>query len=138
MTVLVSTAYLDEAARFHRLSLLSEGRVLASGTPAEVQGLVPGTMVTCRASPQIEAVMRLKTHFDQVESLGSLVHVFAEEPDHAAAVRRVESSLGDIQPEQVQVDDPELEDVFVALLLRQETGRDTVGPPVPSPGSRPG
>lgn len=134
MTVLVSTAYLDEAARFHRLSLLSEGRVLASGTPAEVQGLVPGTMVTCRASPQIEAVMRLKTHFDQVESLGSLVHVFAEEPDHAAAVRRVESSLGDIQPEQVQVDDPELEDVFVALLLRQGTGRDAGAAQAPSPG----
>ncbi len=40
MTVLVSTAYMDEASRFHRLSFLSEGRVLASGTPASVQELV--------------------------------------------------------------------------------------------------
>lgn len=134
MTVLVSTAYLDEAARFHRLSFLSDGRVLASGTPAEVQGLVPGTMVTCRASPQIEAVIRLKKHFSQVESLGPLVHVFTEELDHAAAVRLVESSLGDIQPEQVRVDDPELEDVFVALLLRRGMDRDTDRPPAPSPG----
>lgn len=134
MTVLVSTAYLDEAARFHRLSFLSDGRVLASGTPAEVQKLVPGTMVTCQASPQIEAVIRLKRDFSQVEALGPLVHVFTEERDRPSAVRRVEASLGDIRAEHVQVDDPELEDVFVALLLRQETGRDTVGPPVPSPG----
>ena len=30
MTALVSTAYMDEAARFHRLSFLSHGQVLAS------------------------------------------------------------------------------------------------------------
>jgi ABC-2 type transport system ATP-binding protein len=134
MTVLVSTAYLDEAERFHRLSFLSDGRVLASGTPADVQGLVPGTMVTCQASPQLEAVIRLKKDFSQVEALGPLVHVFTEEQDRPSVVRQVEASLGDIRAEQVQVDDPELEDVFVALLLRQETERDTVGPPAPSPG----
>ena len=37
MTALVSTAYMDEAVRFHRLSFLSHGRVLASGRPADVQ-----------------------------------------------------------------------------------------------------
>lgn len=134
MTVLVSTAYMDEASRFHRLSFLSDGRVLASGTPADVQGLVPGTMVTFQASPQIEAVIRLKKDFSQVEALGPLVHVFTEEQEHAAAVRRVQVSLGDIQAEQVRVDDPELEDVFVALLLRQGKGRETLGPLAPSPG----
>ena len=134
MTVLVSTAYMDEASRFHRLSFLSEGRVLASGTPASVQGLVPGTMVTCQASPQIEAVIRLKKDFSQVETLGLLVHVLTEEQDHSAAVRRVEESLGDIQAEQIRADDPELEDVFVALLLRQGRVKETVAPLAPSPG----
>ncbi|HSQ92123.1 MAG TPA: ATP-binding cassette domain-containing protein, partial [Nitrospiraceae bacterium] len=134
MTVLVSTAYMDEASRFHRLSFLSEGRVLASGTPASVQGLVPGTMVTCQASPQIEAVIRLKKDFSQVETLGLLVHVFTEEQDHSAAVRRVEESLGDIQAKQVRADDPELEDVFVALLLRQGRVKETGCPLAPSPG----
>jgi ABC-2 type transport system ATP-binding protein len=133
MTVLVSTAYMDEASRFHRLSFLSEGRVLASGTPASVQGLVPGTMVTCQASPQIEAVIRLKKDFSQVETLGLLVHVMTEEQDHSAAVRRVEESLGDIQAKQVRADDPELEDVYVALLLRQGRVKDTIGPLAPSP-----
>jgi len=133
MTILVSTAYMDEASRFHRLSFLSEGRVLVSGTPAEVQGLVPGTMVTCRAYPQIEAVIRLKKDFSQVETFGPLVHVLTEEQDHSAAVRSVEASLGDMRAEQVRVDDPELEDVFVALLLRRGIGKETVGPPAPMP-----
>ena len=134
MTVLVSTAYMDEASRFHRLSFLSDGRVLASGTPADVQRLVPGRMVTCQASPQIEAVIRLKKDFAQVEALGPLVHVLTEEQDRSAAVQRIQTSLGDIQAEQVRVDDPELEDVFVALLLQQGRVRETVGPAAPSPG----
>jgi ABC-2 type transport system ATP-binding protein len=134
MTVLVSTAYMDEASRFHRLSFLSEGRVLASGAPADVQRLVPGTMVTCQASPQIEAVIRLKKDFAQVETLGALVHVLTEEQDRSAAVQRIQTSLGDIQAEQLRVDDPELEDVFVALLLRQGRIKETVGPAAPSPG----
>jgi ABC-2 type transport system ATP-binding protein len=134
MTVLVSTAYMDEASRFHRLSFLSDGRVLASGTPADVQGLVPGTTVTCQASPQIEAVIRLKKDFAQVETLGPLMHVLTEEQDRSVAVQRVQTSLGDIQAEQVRVDDPELEDVFVALLLRQGRAKELVGSLAPLPG----
>lgn len=36
LTVLVATAYMDEAARFHRLVALDGGRILASGTPHEL------------------------------------------------------------------------------------------------------
>jgi ABC-2 type transport system ATP-binding protein len=124
MTALVSTAYMDEAARFHHLSFLSHGTVLTAGTPAEVQALVSGSMVTFEATPQLEAIARLKRRYRQVEALGSKLHVFTEETDRAQAVKTLEASLGDIKPEQVHVGEPELEDVFVALLLRQATGQD--------------
>jgi ABC-2 type transport system ATP-binding protein len=119
MTALVSTAYMDEAARFHRLSFVSGGQVLISGTPAEVQALVPGTMVMVEATPQIEALTRLKRRYKQVEALGPFLHVLTEETDPRVAATGVESSLGDIKPEQLRAEEPELEDVFVALLLRQ-------------------
>lgn len=132
MTALVSTAYMDEAAQFHRLSFLSGGKVLTSGTPAEVQASVPGTMVTCEASPQLEALVRLKKHYRQVEARGSLLHVFTEQTDPEVASRQVELSLGAIKAEQLRVDEPELEDVFVALLLRQAEHRPPAELPVPS------
>ena len=119
MTALVSTAYMDEAARFHRLSFLSSGKVVASGTPAEVQALVPGSMVTFEATPQMEAIARLKTGYKQVEALGPLLRVFTEHTVPAAAAQALTLSLGDITPLHLRVDEPELEDVFVALLLRQ-------------------
>ena len=126
MTALVSTAYMDEAARFHRLSFLSNGKVLVSGTPAEVQALTPGSIVTFEATPQLDAIARLKKRYKQVEALGPKLHVFTEESDHAQAVAHIESTLGDIKPEQVHVDEPELENVFVALLLRQAPGQDVL------------
>jgi len=119
MTVLVSTAYMDEASRFHRLSFLSHGKVLAAGTPAEVQSLVSGSMVSLEAAPQPIAMTRLKASYRQVEALGSRLHVFMEFTDAAQAVSQVETVLGDLAPSNIRVDEPELEDVFVALLLRQ-------------------
>ncbi len=127
MTALVSTAYMDEAARFHRLSFLSHGRLLASGTPTEVQGLVRGSMVTFQAAPQIEALSRLKRDFRQAEALGPLLHVLTEETEPRAAVQRIEASLDDIKAHDVRVDEPELEDVFVALLLQQGPSKDAGG-----------
>ncbi|MDA8107211.1 MAG: ATP-binding cassette domain-containing protein [Betaproteobacteria bacterium] len=41
-TALVSTAYMDEASRFDRLSLLHEGRVLAAGSPEGLSAMGGG------------------------------------------------------------------------------------------------
>lgn len=123
MTAIVSTAYMDEAARFHRLSFLSHGRVLASGTPAEVTALVPGLVVTFESTPQLEAVARLKRRYAQVESFGSSVHLFTPERDAGAAVAEIRAVLGDLPLEHLHTNEPELEDVVVALLLREQDGQ---------------
>jgi len=139
MTALVSTAYMDEASRFDRLSFLSGGCVLASGTPAVIQALVPGCMVTVQTTPQMEALACLKKAFSQVEVLGPMLHVFTEEVRPEAAAKQVEASLGGINAPQIHVDEPDLEDVFVALLLRQSPIKPTNDlPPVTFGASRPG
>lgn len=119
MTALVSTAYMDEAARFHRLSFLSHGRVLASGTPAEIQALVPGLVVRFEAAPQLEAVARLKRRYAQVEVLGPLLHVFTPEREPEAAVLGIRHALDDVPVHHLHTDEPDLEDVVVALLLKE-------------------
>ena len=123
MTALVSTAYMDEAARFHRISFLSHGRVLASGTPADVQSLVPGLVVTFESAPQLEAVARLKRRYAQVESLGPLLHVFTPERDADAAVAGIRDALEQLPVARLHTDEPELEDVVVSLLLKEQDGQ---------------
>ncbi|WP_307718079.1 ABC transporter ATP-binding protein [Rhodococcus marinonascens] len=49
--VLLSTTYLDEAERAHRVLVLEDGAVLGWGTPDEVIASIPGTVGTERMRP---------------------------------------------------------------------------------------
>lgn len=123
MTALVSTAYMDEAVRFHRLSFMSKGRVLTAGSPSEIRSLAQGLVVTFESSSQPDAVERLKTRYTQVETLGPSIHVFAPETDAAVALAEIRKTLGGLPIERAHTDDPELEDVVVSLLLRERQDR---------------
>ena len=50
VTVLVSTAYLDEAERCHRLLLMYQGRRLFFGTPDELKNMLPGAVLSISSS----------------------------------------------------------------------------------------
>ena len=138
ITALVSTAYLDEADRFHRVSLFHEGKVMGEGTPAALVATVPGTLALFRAEPQAEALPRLKARFPQTEAMGAWFRVFAEGLDADAARGAVAACL-DTAPAATTTGtaaptidlrdwfarEPELEDVFVALLRRRGTQLDS-------------
>ena len=49
--VLMSTTYLDEAARAAHVLVLDAGRTLAAGTPAEIVASVPGTITVVSGPP---------------------------------------------------------------------------------------
>jgi len=120
ITALVSTAYMDEATRFHRLSLLHGGRMLAAGEPETIMRQAPGSIVEMRVEPQIEAIDRLKTVFPQVEAMGPRLRVFADDLDPDAARKRVENTISDLKPQELYASEPELEDAFVSMLRRRE------------------
>ena len=52
--VLMSTTYLDEAARAAHVLVLDAGRTLAAGTPAEIVASVPGTIAVMAGRPDRE------------------------------------------------------------------------------------
>ena len=119
VTALVSTAYLDEADRFHRVSLFHEGKVMGEGSPAELVATVPGTLALFRAEPQAEALPRLKAAFPQTEAMGAWLRVFAEGLDAPRAREAVDKALAGIPPTDWFAREPELEDVFVAMLRQR-------------------
>ena len=50
VTIFVSTAYLDEADRCHRVGLIHRGRLLACDAPDQLRGLMKGAILEIRTS----------------------------------------------------------------------------------------
>ncbi|MES2114546.1 MAG: ATP-binding cassette domain-containing protein [Pseudomonadota bacterium] len=119
-TALVSTAYMDEASRFHRVSMMHEGRMLASGTPERMRVLSAGCIVRSGADGrQAEALERLQRSYPQAEALGRELRVFVDGDDAGAALAQVEQTLDGLPHDACEVLEPELEDVFIALLRQR-------------------
>jgi ABC-2 type transport system ATP-binding protein len=88
VTVIVSTAYMDEAERFDRVALLNAGRLLALATPAEMQEELEGRVYAVEVDRLREARDSLQP-LDQVERaavFGDRLHVTLTHPTHARAV----------------------------------------------------
>jgi ABC-2 type transport system ATP-binding protein len=51
-TVIISTPYMDEADRCHRVGILYQGQIVAQGTPEELKGHLPFDVLEVKASPR--------------------------------------------------------------------------------------
>lgn len=123
ITALVSTAYMDEASRFHKVSLMHAGKILASGDPEQIKTMASGCIVStvCQDTmQQVEAVRRLSAQFPQMEVLGQDLRIFVDDADAARATTGVQQCLQGLPQSATEVLEPELEDVFIALLRQRK------------------
>ena len=116
LTVLVSTHYMDEAERCHRISYISYGKMLATGTVDEVvrnAGLSTFVVQGPRLDKVAEA-LRGRPGVDQVAPFGATLHVVGA--DKAA----LEAALAGIEKEYegvtVAAGETSLEDVFIQFM----------------------
>ncbi|PSH04558.1 MAG: ABC transporter ATP-binding protein [Acidobacteria bacterium] len=128
VTALISTAYMDEASRFNQISMLYQGQVMASGKPESILALIPGSTVRLRAIPQIQAVARLGAEFSQVDPFGDELRVFVEDGSGEAAIQRVRELLTGIEVSEITASEPDLDNVFLELLLRREQSQGRSAP----------
>jgi len=115
ITVLVSTHYMDEAERCHRLAYLAYGRLLASGTAEEVIAAqrLTGFAVTGPDLAGIAAQLREEPGVEQVTMFGNTLHVVGHDAQAlAATAARFDASAG----QHWEALRPGLEDVFIGLM----------------------
>jgi ABC-2 type transport system ATP-binding protein len=121
VTIVVSTAYLDEAERCGRLALLDHGHVLALDEPAAIKRLVGGTLYAFTSAHARAVASRLRPLFapGAVALFGDRVHVFVKGLDELAIASAALAESGLEAGPAVQRE-PSLEDVFVAVLAARE------------------
>lgn len=119
ITVLVSTHYMDEAERCHRIAYLAYGHLLARGTVAEVvaeSGL--STWIVDGAPSGLAAEMRRSPGVDSVAAFGRRLHISGRDGERLAHTMAGLQQRGLSAQETV----PSLEDVFIRLMGDQNGG----------------
>nr|WP_238484177.1 ABC transporter ATP-binding protein [Oricola indica] len=114
MTVLVSTHYMDEAERCHRIHYISHGTLLASGTVDEVVSEAALTTYVIEG-PDLADVMAQLTGapgVDQVAPFGTTLHVVGRDADLLGeTIGKLATDGFTVRPGVTS-----LEDVFIQLM----------------------
>jgi len=120
LSVIVSTAYLDEAERCSHVFVLREGRLLAEGTPAEIRAHAQGLCFVAAPpngeAPRLMQARLLDARQDIVDAVpqGGEVHFIRRQGTDDAALRAL---LAGARAEPVPA---RLEDGFMTLLRTQQ------------------
>ena len=123
-TILVSTHYMDEAERCHRLAILDRGVKVADGTPQALQASTGMHIIEVNADNP-HAAQQLLTSLSECVSVTQLgVRLRVLIPQHVETpirvVQRALTSAG--LKASVDLATPSLEDVFVAVTMPQAEG----------------
>ena len=120
LTVLLSTAYLDEAERCNRVALMYQGRIIREAPPDKLAGMLNAPCYAVRCSDPRQARRELSDRPDvlSAQTAGAALHLFLRPGGSIEEVvaqlersgRRV-AGASEIRPS--------LEDAFIALVRQQ-------------------
>ncbi len=120
LTVLVSTHYMDEAERCHRICYIAYGRVMARGTVPEViasSGLATWAVSGDDGLGRLAAELEAQPGIAQIAPFGTALHVIGTD---AAALEAAIAPWRDRPGYTWSRTEPSLEDVFIHLMARAE------------------
>lgn len=123
LTMLVATPYMDEAERCNRVALMHLGEIARLDTPAALRAGIGAKRMEVRLPSLREAhgvlpALQSASHVVDVQRFGDHLDVLAETAYVDDAQRSVEHLLdgAGIHPEDIRIDEPSLENVFVASI----------------------
>jgi ABC-2 type transport system ATP-binding protein len=122
LTVLVATPYLDEAERCHRIALIHLGEIQQIGTPEEIRGSLNAKRIELHTPKLQEAqaamneVSGSNSQIFDVQRFGDRLDLLSHSPDQAKTeVQRIMTEKH-LPIDDIRVDEPTLENTFVATL----------------------
>ena len=121
VSILVTTAYLDEAERCDRVALMDHGKIIAIGTPPEIKELMQGRILTIRSREARKINRLFQQHHPalDVNVFGDTVHLVCSDITETEEKCRALLAGADLSYERMQEAAPSLEDVFVSVLGSQ-------------------
>lgn len=122
IAILVSTPYMDEAARCDRVALIQEGEIMKIAPPGKVVHDLAGNVWAVRGNNKYRLIETLRSYpgIHSVHPFGESVHITVKNNDlDVQKIQKyiVDHNLGNVKIEQIT---PTIEDVFMALMEDKE------------------
>jgi ABC-2 type transport system ATP-binding protein len=119
VSVIISTPYMDEAARCQRVGFMNKGRLIAEGTPSQLRSTLDGRIVELRGAP-LPLLKKITAHdpgVEDVRAFGDRLHIRAQPGQAENVITGLKTSIpaGGGQFADARLIPPSLEDVFMAL-----------------------
>ncbi|HEX9198446.1 MAG TPA: ATP-binding cassette domain-containing protein [Acidobacteriaceae bacterium] len=122
LTILVATPYLDEAERCHRIAFMHQGEILQVGTPSELCASLGAQRIELRTPDlkKTEGILAQQAGPDKgildVQRFGDRLDLLVRDPDREQQRVTEELQHAGLSVDEMRVDQPTLENTFVAKL----------------------
>jgi ABC-2 type transport system ATP-binding protein len=119
VSVIISTPYMDEASRCHRVGFMKAGKIIAEDTPSNLRARFNNRVLELRGSPinKLRHVAHQDEDVEDVAAFGDKLHVRVRAGKIDLIMQRLPAeikSAGGVLTD-LRVIPPALEDVFIAL-----------------------
>lgn len=124
VAVLVSTPYMDEAARCHRVGFIQNGRLLIEDTPTALRNRLEGQVIELRGDPLplLRRLAKADPDVEDAQMFGDRLHLRARAGQADEVISRLSGQIplqgGTLTD--LRIVAAQLEDVFIALLEREQ------------------
>ncbi len=119
VSVIISTPYMDEASRCHRVGFMKSGQIIAEDTPSNLRARLTGRILELRGSPinLLRHVAHKDNDVEDVQAFGDRLHIRVGEHKAQDVLSRLKSQIGSAggHVDELRSVPPVLEDVFIAL-----------------------
>jgi ABC-2 type transport system ATP-binding protein len=122
VTIFLATPDMDEAERAHRVGLMHQGRLLVAESPQALKEAFTGELLELR-TPNLRAARKIlagQPYLRQALTMGDRMVLAVDRAEAAAGLIAQTLRQAGIAAVQISETEPELEDIFVQILRRQE------------------
>ncbi|MFH1454623.1 MAG: ATP-binding cassette domain-containing protein [Armatimonadota bacterium] len=123
ITVFLTSSYMDEAERCHRIALMHKGQLLALGTMDELTSQLKGQFLEIYVDNQQKALDVFKKDKDikDIYTVGDKLKAFCVQDVDISSIKN-DAVKNDIKVENIDKTSPGLEDVFLTKIMSSSTG----------------
>jgi ABC-2 type transport system ATP-binding protein len=119
VAILLSTPYMDEAARCRRVGFMQQGRIISEGTPSQLRSTLEGRIIELSgASMQsMRGLVENIRQVDDVRPFGDKIHLRIEKGKAEQILKRLQEAISSRAGTTIRarVVPATLEDVFISL-----------------------